>query len=137
MGVDTTRLEDEEIRTVWPGVRVQGGATVSDGDTSDTTDSSDSGSDGATTAIPPTPAATVIPTAATAVMTATPATAEQRIGRSPGGRSAWAMGEQHRHDAEVHNHEHTHVTHYLSGGQDWTHLTASHQHEHNHPALTQ
>jgi hypothetical protein len=41
MGVDTTRLEDEEIKTVWPGARAQGGATVSDGDS----DSSDSGSD--------------------------------------------------------------------------------------------
>lgn len=46
------------------------------------------------------------------------------------------MGEQHSHDAEVHDHEHTHVTHYLSGGQDWTHLTASHQHEHNHAGVT-
>jgi hypothetical protein len=46
------------------------------------------------------------------------------------------MGEQHSHVAEVHSHEHAHVTHYLSGGQDWTHLTASHQHEHNHAALT-
>ena len=46
------------------------------------------------------------------------------------------MGEQHRHDAEVHDHKHAHVTHYLSGGQDWTHLTASHQHEHNHAALS-
>ena len=42
------------------------------------------------------------------------------------------MGEQHSHDAEVNDHEHAHVTHYLSGGQDWTHLTATHRHEHNH-----
>jgi hypothetical protein len=27
------------------------------------------------------------------------------------------MGEQHSHDAEVHDHEHAHVTHYLSRGQ--------------------
>ena len=46
------------------------------------------------------------------------------------------MGEQHGHDAEVHDHEHAPVTHYLSGGQDWTHLTATHQHEHNHAAVT-
>jgi hypothetical protein len=50
MVVDTTHLEDEEIKTVWPGVQAQGGATVSDGDSSDDadsgdSDSSDSGSD--------------------------------------------------------------------------------------------
>jgi hypothetical protein len=45
MGVDTTQLEDEEIRTIWPEVRAQGGATVSDGDSGDDADSSDSGSD--------------------------------------------------------------------------------------------
>jgi hypothetical protein len=43
--VDVTELEDEEIRTILPGVRAQGGATVSDGDTGDDADSSDSGSD--------------------------------------------------------------------------------------------
>ena len=43
MGVDTTKLEDEEIRTIWPEVRAQGGATVSDGDSD--SDSSDSGDD--------------------------------------------------------------------------------------------
>jgi hypothetical protein len=87
MGVDTTRLEDEDFRTIWPDVRGQGGATVSDD-----TDSSDSGSDGATTAMPPTPAATATPTAATVVMTATPATVEQRIGRSSGERRVWPWG---------------------------------------------
>ena len=46
MGVDTVHLEDEEIKTVWPGVRAQGGATVSDGDTGDDADSADSGDDG-------------------------------------------------------------------------------------------
>jgi hypothetical protein len=45
MGVDTTQLEDEEIKTVWPRVRAQGGATVSDGDSGDDADSSDSGDD--------------------------------------------------------------------------------------------
>ena len=45
MGVDTTQLEDEEIKTIWPEVRAQGGATVSDGDSGDDADSSDSGSD--------------------------------------------------------------------------------------------
>ena len=43
MGVDTTQLEDEEIKTIWPEVRAQGGATVSDGDSGDDSDSSDSG----------------------------------------------------------------------------------------------
>jgi hypothetical protein len=45
MGTDTIRLGDEEITTAWPGVRAQGGATVSDGDSGDDSDSSDSGSD--------------------------------------------------------------------------------------------
>ena len=45
MGVDTTQLEDEEIKTIWPEVRAQGGATVSDGHSGDDADSSDSGSD--------------------------------------------------------------------------------------------
>ena len=45
MSLDVTQLEDEEIRTFWPGARAQGGATVSDGDTGDDADSSDSGSD--------------------------------------------------------------------------------------------
>jgi hypothetical protein len=44
MGVDTIHLEDEEVRTIWPGTRAQGGATVSGGDTGDTGDSG-SGSD--------------------------------------------------------------------------------------------
>jgi hypothetical protein len=38
-------LEDEDIKTVWPGVRAQGGATVSDGDTGDDADSADIGDD--------------------------------------------------------------------------------------------
>jgi hypothetical protein len=45
MALDVTELEDEEIRTIWPEARAQGGATVSDGDTGDDADSSDSGSD--------------------------------------------------------------------------------------------
>jgi len=31
-----------------------------------------------------------------------------------------------------HQHEHTHVTHYLRHGEEWAHLTANHDHEHNH-----
>jgi hypothetical protein len=42
---DTIHLEDEEITTTWPGVRAQGGATVSDGDTGDDADPSDPGDD--------------------------------------------------------------------------------------------
>ena len=41
MGLDVSHLEDEEIKTVWPGVRAQGGATVSDGD-GDSGDDADS-----------------------------------------------------------------------------------------------
>jgi hypothetical protein len=41
MGVDTIHLDDEQIRTTWPGTRAQGGATVSDGDTGDDSDSTD------------------------------------------------------------------------------------------------
>jgi hypothetical protein len=32
MGVDAIQLEDEQIKTIWPEVYAQGGATVSDGD---------------------------------------------------------------------------------------------------------
>lgn len=46
-----------------------------------------------------------------------------------------ALFEEHRHDAEVHRHEHTHVTHYLGHGQEWMHMTAVHEHEHNHAPL--
>src|SRR5215211_1927394 len=52
MGADTIQLEDEEIRTIWPGIRAQGGATVNDANSSDSgsdsgddSDSTDSGSD--------------------------------------------------------------------------------------------
>jgi hypothetical protein len=45
MGVDTIHLEDEDIRTDWPGVRAQGGATVTDGDSGDDADSTDIGDD--------------------------------------------------------------------------------------------
>jgi hypothetical protein len=44
MGVDTTYLDDEEIKTIWPTTRAQGGAAVSDGDAGDDADSSDSDS---------------------------------------------------------------------------------------------
>jgi hypothetical protein len=45
MGVDTTYLDDEEIKTLWPTPRAQGGAAVSDGDSADSGDS-DSGDSG-------------------------------------------------------------------------------------------
>jgi hypothetical protein len=45
------------------------------------------------------------------------------------------MADRHDHDATVHSHTHHHVVHYLSHGEDWSHLAASHDHEHNHPAV--
>lgn len=41
----------------------------------------------------------------------------------------------HRHEGVVHGHPHVHVVHYLSHGEDWSHLPATHDHEHNHPAV--
>jgi hypothetical protein len=46
----------------------------------------------------------------------------------------------HPHDATVHEHEHSHVTHNRREGPDeimgeWEHLTALHGHEHNHSAI--
>jgi hypothetical protein len=46
------------------------------------------------------------------------------------------MSEQHRHDAEVHSHEHAHVTHYLSDGQDWTHLADAPDRQAARPHIT-
>ena len=45
------------------------------------------------------------------------------------------MADTHSHDAQVHQHEHTHVTHYLRHGQQWEHMGTSHDHEHNHTAV--
>jgi hypothetical protein len=53
---------------------------------------------------------------------------------TPRGRR-FAMADTHSHDAQVHQHEHTHVTHYLRHGQQWEHLGTSHDHEHNHTAV--
>jgi hypothetical protein len=36
----------------------------------------------------------------------------------------------------VHDHEHTHVTHYLRHGDEVEHMTATHSHQHNHPGVT-
>jgi hypothetical protein len=46
------------------------------------------------------------------------------------------MAESHHHDAEIHDHGHVHVTHYVRPEEDATHLEATHGHEHNHPALS-
>jgi|Tabmets5t2r1_1033131.scaffolds.fasta_scaffold03505_3 hypothetical protein len=46
------------------------------------------------------------------------------------------MSEQHSHDAEVHSHEHAHVTHYLGGGQDWTHLADAPERKATRPHTT-
>ena len=46
------------------------------------------------------------------------------------------VAEQHSHDAQVHDHEHSHVTHYLRGGEQVEHMTSAHSHEHNHAAVS-
>jgi hypothetical protein len=46
------------------------------------------------------------------------------------------LSEMHAHDAEVHQHEHTHVTHYRQHGREWEHLMATHDHRHNHPGVS-
>jgi hypothetical protein len=57
--------------------------------------------------------------------------------KRPGvGREPTMAKEQHSHDAQVHQHEHLHVTHYMVQGEQWAHLTATHDHEHNHAPLT-
>ena len=45
------------------------------------------------------------------------------------------MHPEHDHEPLVHQHGHSHVTHYLRPGEDVVHLTASHEHAHNHPVL--
>jgi hypothetical protein len=45
------------------------------------------------------------------------------------------MADRHDHEATVHGHTHHHVVHYLTQGQEWTHLMATHDHEHNHPQV--
>jgi hypothetical protein len=42
------------------------------------------------------------------------------------------MADLHEHRDIVHSHTHHHVVHYLSHGQEWTHLMATHDHDHNH-----
>ena len=44
---------------------------------------------------------------------------------SPCGRS-FAMADTHSHDAQVHQHDHIHVTQYLGHGQQWEHMDTSH-----------
>jgi hypothetical protein len=46
------------------------------------------------------------------------------------------LPDTHDHQAIVHEHEHTHVTHYDRPGEETTHMVARHAHEHNHPALS-
>jgi hypothetical protein len=46
------------------------------------------------------------------------------------------MDDEHSHDGMVHQHEHTHVTHYVRPQEEARHLIASHGHEHNHAPLT-
>ena len=45
---------------------------------------------------------------------------------------------RHTHPAQVHNHEHFHVSHHHRGGplSEWEHRKSWHTHEHNHAELT-
>jgi hypothetical protein len=66
--------------------------------------------------------------------------AEGRLSRSDASPAvqediAMELLKEHRHDAQVHTHEHTHVTHYLSQALEWKHMTSTHDHEHNHAPL--
>ena len=46
-------------------------------------------------------------------------------------------GAQHIHPAQLHAHDHYHVSHYHKGGplREWEHRTQWHIHEHNHAEL--
>ena len=46
------------------------------------------------------------------------------------------MDDTHDHDSVVHDHGHEHVTHYRRPGEEWEHMTATHDHDHNHPAVS-
>jgi hypothetical protein len=46
------------------------------------------------------------------------------------------MADTHRHDAQLHQHEHTHVTRYLRHGQQWERMDTGHDYEHNHAAVS-
>jgi hypothetical protein len=41
----------------------------------------------------------------------------------------------HAHRAVVHNHDHTHITHYVHARTGVEHLMASHRHAHNHARI--
>jgi ABC-type Zn2+ transport system substrate-binding protein/surface adhesin len=45
------------------------------------------------------------------------------------------MADTHSHHAQVHRHEHTHVTQDLRHGQQGAHMDTSHDHEHHHAAV--
>jgi hypothetical protein len=36
------------------------------------------------------------------------------------------MADTHSHDAQLHRHEHTHITQWLRHGQQWAHMDTSH-----------
>ena len=44
------------------------------------------------------------------------------------------VDKSHSHEALIHSHAHTHMTHYVHGGRrhDIEHLTSTHSHKHNH-----
>jgi hypothetical protein len=64
----------------------------------------------------------------------------QRMRREVAKRTHTEDFTQHRHDALLHDHPHTHVVHNRREGADefigeWEHLTAEHTHRHNHAEL--
>ena len=46
------------------------------------------------------------------------------------------MADPHSHGAQVHRHEHTHVTQSLRHGQQWAHMDTGHDYAHNHAAVS-
>ena len=60
-----------------------------------------------------------------------PATQQTTVGEEAG-------EQEHTHPAEVHGHDHYHVTHHHSGGllDEFEHRAHYHSHEHNHAPLT-
>ena len=53
----------------------------------------------------------------------------------------WVHGDgkepEHAHPAQVHSHDHYHITHHHKSGVmgEWDHKTSWHSHEHNHAPL--
>jgi hypothetical protein len=58
------------------------------------------------------------------------------VGSGRATREAVRHGRPHSHDAQLHEHDHTHLTQYLRHGQHWGHMDPSHVHEHHHAAVS-